>query len=345
MKNNKSKTEQLSNILVEDALLLSSKLDFKLLENKSIMITGANGLIGMNFLASLYILKKKLPGITVFPVFHNEPPAFLLPFLEMNDIYPLIGDLTNENFIKKLPRIDFVIHAAGSGEPTKFIKNSISTLKVNTITTIKLLEKLQENGRFLFLSSSDIYNGLQSGLLYSENQIGTTNTDHPRACYIEGKRTGETICDLFREKGIATFAIRLSLTYGPGLRIDDQRVLPSFIKQGLNGKIELLDKGNVERTFCYVTDAIELMWFVLLFGTKRVYNVGSISHIKIIELAELIGKILNVTVCIPNAYNGIAGAPLSNRLDLSRIFTEYQKNDFIELAEGLKKTINWYRCL
>jgi nucleoside-diphosphate-sugar epimerase len=280
----------------------------------------------------------------IFPIVHSNPLKYLKPLLENKTVQVIRGDLTDETFIETLPDADIIIHAAGSAEPSKFMLNPISSLKINTVTTLKLFEKLNKNGRFLFISSSDIYNGLELPK-YSENQIGTTNTDHPRACYIEGKRTGETICDLYRQQGINAFSVRLSLTYGPGTRIGDQRVLPSFIQKAIKGKIDLLDSGEVSRTFCYISDAIEMMWHILLYGGHSCYNVGGISSIKIKELADLIGKILNVPVISPKVKTSIAGAPINVCLDMTRILSEYNKEGFIDLEEGIKRTVNWYKGL
>ncbi|HPS31762.1 MAG TPA: NAD-dependent epimerase/dehydratase family protein [bacterium] len=340
----RNKVNKLNELLTSDAMKVASCSDFQELTDKRIMITGANGLIGINFLASLIQIANKVHGIKIFPVIHSEPSEFLLPFLNSEKVQVFRGDLTDEKFIETLPIADIIIHAAGSGEPVKFMKNTVASLKINTLTTLKLFEKLNVKGRFLFISSSDIYNGLESPE-YSENQIGNTNTDHPRACYIEGKRTGETICNLYRQQGTNAISVRLSLTYGPGTRAGDQRVLPSFIKKALSGKIELLDKGESVRTFCYISDAIEMMWYIILHGKHSCYNVGGVFSIKIKELASLIGRLLNVPVVIPEVRTGIAGAPDKVFINLDRIMCEYKKRKFIDLEDGINKTIDWYKNL
>ena len=342
------KTEQnietLTEILANDAKKVASSLDFRDLASKSIMVTGANGLIGINFLASLIEISINISGIKIYPVIHSSPTEFLLPFLRFNNVTVFQGDLTDENFLTTLPNADIIIHAAGSGTPSNFLINKLSSLKINTITTFKLLEKLELNGRFLFISSSDLYNGLNSGS-FSEDQIGTTNTNHPRACYIEGKRTGETICNIYREMGVKAYSVRLSLTYGPGVYLNDERVLPSFIRKALDGKIDLLDSGEGTRTFCYISDAIELMWYVLLFGKHSQYNIGGTDNIKIIHLAHLIGGKLNVPIIHPSISYSIDGAPQHVHIDINRVLLESKKKTFIDLDVGLTNTINWLKQL
>jgi len=336
--------KMLKEILIKDAMKVASFLDFQDLANKSIMITGANGLIGINFFLSLIQIATNVSGINVYPVIHSSPSVFLLPFLDVKGVTFFRGDLTDERFIATLPNADIIIHTAGSGIPSNFLNNKLSSLKINTLTTLKLFEKLKIGGRFLFISSSDLYNGLDA-VAYSEDQIGKTNTNHPRACYIEGKRTGETICNIYQELGVNAYSVRLSLTYGPGLSFYDSRVLPSFIRKALDGKIDLLDSGEASRTFCYISDAIELMWFVLLNGKHSLYNIGGTDNIKISDLASLIGKILNVPIHYPTINSSIAGAPQHAYIDINRVLMESKKTKFIDLQEGLINTINWFRQL
>ena len=97
----------------------------------------------------------------------------------------------------------------------EFMQNPVKTLQLNTSTTLLLFEKLLPGGKFLFISTSELYSGL-SHPPFTEQQIGTTNTTHPRACYIEGKRCGEAIVNAFREQGVNAKSARLALAYGPG---------------------------------------------------------------------------------------------------------------------------------
>ena len=335
---------RLIEILRVDADKIASCHDYGILSNKTILITGASGLIGINILSSLIQISQKVKGIKVISVIHSKASHFFIPLISREGFAVYTGDLTHEDFLKTLPNADIIIHAAGFGQPNKFTSNPIVSLKINTFSTFKLFEKLNENGKFLFISSSDIYNGLESES-YSELQIGTTNTNHPRACYIEGKRTGETICSLYQSLNFKTYSVRLSLTYGPGTKKGDQRVLPSLIEKGLEGKIELLDAGNATRTFCYISDAVEMLWYILLKGDQNLYNLGGVTKTTIKSLASAIGEILDVPIIIPDKSNSIQGAPKDVCLDMTRLLSEYPKKQFISLKEGLQKTIEWHKNL
>ena len=108
------------------------------------------------------------------------------------------GDLV-ENFSRlSSEKFDVVIHSAGYGQPDKFMANPMLTLSLNTLVTEQLLRLVNQNGKFLFVSSSEIYSGL-SNPPFKESQSGTTNTNHPRAPYIEAKRTGEAMVAVARK--------------------------------------------------------------------------------------------------------------------------------------------------
>ena len=336
--------KRLFDILNKDALKVLKKIDFSNLNGKSILITGASGLMGVNIISTLKLVTQKIKNITIYPIIFSEPNIFLAELFSFSGITYFRGDITDEQFCKSLPNADYIIHAAGYAQPLRFMADPLKTFKLNTSSTILLFEKLLPNGKFLYISSSEVYHGLE-GKKFSETEIGNTNTTHPRACYIEGKKGGETICNAYRQIGVDAKSIRLSLVYGPGTRKDDKRVLSAFIVKALNGEIKLLDGGEAKRTYCYITDANELLWKILFWGKEPLYNVGGHSNITIIELAELIGGFLKVPIILPDKSETISGAPKDVQLDLSLIENEFNKREFVELHQGLENTINWYRNL
>ena len=104
-----------------------------------------------------------------------------------------------------------------------------------------------------------------------------------------------------------------------------------------------MDSGSSVRTFCYISDAIELMWKILLHGENLLYNLGGYSTVTIAEMAEMIAGIIGVSLVIPPDQGGVSGAPRDLRLDLSRVEKEFGKMEYITLEKGLRKTIEWQR--
>jgi UDP-glucuronate decarboxylase len=338
--------DKFEKILSDDAIRVNDRINLEEMCGKKVIITGASGLIGINLLMSLkeFSRNNKKNNPSVIAIVHSDIPNYFKGVVDSRNIKVLKGDITDIDFINSLEKADYIIHAAGYGQPGKFLQDKIKTISINTTSTIFLLNKLNDGGKFVFLSSSEVCSGL-SNIPFKINQIGTTNTMHPRSCYIEGKRCGETICHTYYEMGDKVKSVRLSLAYGPGTKAGDARVLNSFIEKGLSGKIKMLDRGNAKRTYCYVSDAIEVIWNVLLTGKNPIYNVGGFSSTTIISLAKEIGKKVNATVIIPKDDKDMAGAPGNVQLEMNDVLKEFnmKRKEFVSLDKGLEKTIEWQK--
>jgi dTDP-glucose 4,6-dehydratase/UDP-glucuronate decarboxylase len=328
--------------LKADAKAVLDVSDLSMLEEKTILITGASGLIGTHLMFSLEEFVQRGGVIKkCYALIFSELPVYLSEFLNYDWVEFLRGDITDNEFLNSLPNADFIIHAATYAQPIKFMENASKVIKINTLSTFALLDKLNINGKFLFISSSAVYTGCHD-LPFNEEKIGCSNTDHPRSGYIEGKRCGEAIVNAYRNKGVDAKCIRLQFTYGPGVRIDDARVLSQFVKHAFTDRcINLLDDGRAERVYIYITDTIELIWKILLFGKSNIYNVAGSSNTSIFQLAESIGTILSVPVNKRDASNAVAGANLVEKLDMSKTEKEFNKINYIPLDDGLRRTISW----
>lgn len=329
-------------IILNEAKSISKGIDFEKLRNKVVLITGASGIVGLFLLATLKTIQKKY-NIQIYTWTNRKVDKNVEPIFEGCQL--IQGDICNAKKFMVLPKFDCIFHSAGYGQPAKFLDNKIKTILLNTWSTIKLFELLNPDGSFLFISSSEIYNGLEIDDI-TENMMGTTNTDHPRSCYIEGKKCGEAICHAYLEKGYNVKIARLCLAYGPGTKIDDKRVINSFIEKGLkNTSIDLLDSGSAIRTYCYITDAVEMLFNILLNGKDTIYNIGGQSKLSILELAQMVGSLLNKEVKIPQEQHSMVGNPKLVNVSCSKYKDEFNKTTFTSLQDGLIKVINWQQRL
>jgi len=284
-----------------------------------LLITGAFGLVGSNICK---VLERDYPNVEITKVKFDEIYSYGEIFSSMKDF-------------------DYVIHAAGYGQPQMFSKDKLMTIGVNTELTKDLFTCLKPNGKFLFISTSEVYSGAKSP--HKETDIGTTTPQHPRACYIEGKRCGEAICMAYKEQGYDVKIARLALAYGPGTKKGDTRVINQFIEQGLTTSAILMkDRGDAIRTYIYVEDAVQLMLKILFEGKDIVYNVGGTSTLSVYELAEKIGE--QCGVLVGRGKTSLDGAPDDVRLDMTKTLTEFPR-DFLSLEEGLRLTINYQKEL
>lgn len=336
----------LAELILDDASLVTARLDLSALVGKQILVTGASGLLGLHFLACFAQWQREHGGaFTGVAVTHSALPDWALELVRESGLLHVQGDLTDPQFCASLPQSDIVIHAAGYGQPGKFLENATKTIQIAVSATVALLQNLRPGGKFLFLSSSEVYSG-STQAPYREDAIGTTDPSHTRSCYIEGKRCGEAVVHAFRRQGVDAKIARIGFSYGPGTRADDVRVLNSLIRRGLTeGAIKLWDQGLASRACCYVTDAIEMMLAIVISGREPVYNVGGPEVSTILGMAHTIGTILDVPVTVPGGNQDPTAAPADVALDLTRVCGEFGKHDFVSLADGLKRTASWQRKL
>jgi UDP-glucuronate decarboxylase len=337
---------KLIDLILEDAGRVIDRVDLSTCEGRDVLITGASGLLGVHLLACLHLWNRRNRSrFTVTAVTQSGLPDWLAELTGERWLRLLQGDLADPAFCSTLPSADLIFHSAGYAQPGRFLQNRIKTIQINTTATITLAEKLRPKGQFLFVSSSEVYSG-STATPYRESDIGTTDPGHVRGCYIEGKRCGEAICHAFRNQGQDFKICRLALTYGPGTRRDDLRVLNTLIRQGLlDGHIALRDRGMATRTCGYVSDAVELLLAVLLFGKQAVYNVGGCSSVTIRGLAEKVAHILGTPLLLPQEDLDTTGAAEEVALDLTRVCNEFRKREFVSLDEGLHRTIAWQKEL
>lgn len=339
----------LTSIIREDAARIAQMIDLSPLEGKRVIITGATGLIGTYLTAVLEEGVRNGLDTRVVLAARSFPPKASWD-IGQSFIRDSV-DLTND--ISHLPIADVIFHVAGYGQPAKFIADGMKTLKLNTATLCQLIERhLAEKGTLLYTSSSEIYSGCRE-LPYKEVSIGTTNPQHPRACYIEAKRCGEAICGYANgersDTRINCISARVALAYGPGTLPGDSRVINQFIQAALvNKRINLLDTGQACRTYCYISDTVEMLLHAALYGKYTVYNVGGRSCTDIRSLALMIGRMTGAEVYIPPdaAQNStLASAPEKVEMDVQRITAEAHKDHFVSLQDGLTRTISYQKLL
>lgn len=326
-----------------------SRIDLSPLNGKTVLITGANGLIGTYLIYMLHLANTDAnAGINIEAVSRGLPNMALSEIFEKRYTFHSV-DLNTPGVLKLFQKADYIFHGATYAQPGKFLRNYLDTLHLNTIVTEQLLKKAQEdNAAFIFMSSSEIYGEPDAANIpTSEEFPGLCSTVNIRAIYSEAKRMGETLCYAYRDyEGVDAKIARISMTYGPGVTARDERVLAQFIRQALaKGKITMLDSGSKIRTFCYIADCTLMLLHIMLYGTELVYNVGGKESISIRQLAEEIcnitGSRLSVESCPQANAEKVKVSPQHVQLDITKVCAEFGLRDFKPISEGLRRTIEW----
>lgn len=339
------------NRVLEDDLktIIAEDLSWEKLKNKTVMITGASGMVGSYMLYVLLMLNdEKHYGIKVDAVMRNVNK---LPeeIRNREDVNVVVADVTKD--IPDVGDIDYIIHAASPASPLIMQNQPVETIAANTIGTFKTLELAKEKNAegYLFISSREIYGQPDEGQeFFYENTYGFVDQLNPRSCYSEGKKAAETVCVCFHEEyGLNTKIARLAHTYGPGMSIYDGRVQADFLKNVYhNENIVLKSEGTAVRTYTYIADAIAGMYRILLDSEDIVYNIGNeAGKVSIRDLAEILVSIypergLKLVFDIPEG--GTKGtAPYTLGILSSEKLRKLGWNPKYSVKDGFKRTLEY----
>jgi len=352
-------------IIENDMENIGKKLGKKIenFSGKKILITGALGFLGYNFLNFFNYLNEKVSKPCNVVAIDSKIIDNLDRNLNLDEKYFKflkidISKPFSEEIGDEINDIDFVIHAASIASPTYYRKYPIETIDANVWGLRNLLEffKNREINSFLFFSSSEIYGDPPPNAIPTkESYNGNVSCIGPRACYDESKRIGETLCYYFHK--IYEIPIKIARpfnNYGPGMNLNDRRVIPDFCNFVINNKdIILYSDGNASRTFCYVSDAITGYLLLLLSKYNAIpFNIGTDRpEIKIIDLANLVVKISRkcfkykgqIKMEKSTDIDYLKNNPNRRCPDITNANEKLGYNPEITLEDGLTKTLLWFK--
>ncbi len=250
------------------------------------------------------------------------------------------------NFIYIEGKIDLILHFACPASPKDYEEHPIHTMKVDSLGTLHTLGLAKnKRARYVFASTSEVY-GDPEVHPQNENYWGKVNPIGHRSVYDEAKRFSEALCMAYhREHGIDIRIARIFNTYGPRMRKDDGRVIPTFIVKALKGEpIPIFGDGKQTRSFCYVDDMIEGIYRLSVKEGINgiVVNLGNPEEFTILELAEEIKKLVFSSSTF-EFYPLPQDDPVRRNPDITRAKNILSWYPTIGLEEGLKKTIEWFR--
>ena len=329
--------------------VLSEKLNWEKLKNKTVLISGANGFIPAYIVRTLLALG----NINVIGIVRNLDKAKAKFGNELNNknLKLIVQDISEP--INITEKIDYIIHSASQASPKYYGVDPVGTLKANTLGTYNLLELAVKNNveKFLFFSSGEIYGKIDDNTpKITEDYTGDIDCTNVRSCYGESKRMGENMCVCYSQQySIPVNMIRLSHTYGAGVLLDDGRVFGDFVKNIINNEnIVLNSDGSAKRSFLYITDMIKALFYVLFNGEdKQAYNIASPIETSILELAQTLVKLypeknLKVEFAKDVYKEGYIKSPSSRaNFDTSKLEALGWKPS-VDIRKGFKKMIDSY---
>lgn len=344
-------------IISEDIQQISDEIkkEASVLEGKTLLVTGGSGFICSYFLDVVSFLNenyfnKKCKLICLDNLISGKKDR--IEHLLSKDYFEFIEHDVSTPF--NYPgKIDFIIHGASIVSPYFYRKYPIKTIDANALGARYLLQlALDKKAKsFLYLSSSEIYgNPSPENIPIPETYWGNVSCTGPRACYDESKRLAETLCMVFfNEYNLPTKIARPFNIYGPGLRLDDKRVVPDFVNDALKGgPIVMYSQGKDTRSFCYISDAIVGLFKILLSDFNgEAFNIGRGGETSVAELAETINELFDNKLKIIHKEshdpNYLKDNPQRRCPDLTKMKKLLNYEPKIDLKTGLKRIIEWYK--
>jgi dTDP-glucose 4,6-dehydratase len=240
--------------------------------------------------------------------------------------------------------IDYILHFASPASPIDYLKMPIQTLKVSSLGTHNLLGLAKAKGaRILVASTSEVYG---DPLVHpqTEEYWGNVNPIGPRGVYDEAKRFMESITMAYHNfHGVETRIIRIFNTYGPKMRLDDGRALPTFMSQALRGEdITVFGDGSQTRSFCYVDDLVEGIYRLLMSDYHFPVNIGNPAEITLQQFAEEVQSLIGGDSRI--VYEPLPqDDPKQRQPDITKAKAILGWEPKVDRSEGLRRTLEYFQ--
>lgn len=330
----------------------NSSIPWPKLKDKSLMLSGATGLIG-SFLVDVILEKDASDGLncTVYALGRNEgkararfskfayDPHFV--FIPYDVKQPLKRD--------DIGTVDYVLHLASNTHPLLYATDPIGTITTNIIGVQNLLDFSVEHKatRFVFASSNEIYGENRGDSeLFDETYCGYIDCNTLRAAYPESKRCGEALCQAYKsQKGLDVIIARFTRSYGPTMEMSNTRALSQFIKKAVDGEdIVLKSAGTQYFSYTYMADAVSGVLYAMLNGKSgEAYNIADESgDITLKDLATLIAEIggKKVVFEVPDAVEASGYSKATKaRLDGAKL-KELGWEPIYDIKTGMERTIS-----
>ena len=246
----------------------------------------------------------------------------------------------------ELGQVDRVYHMASPASPIDYVELPFETLYVGSDGTRNALDvALRDGARFLLASTSEVY-GDPAIHPQVESYWGNVNPIGPRSVYDEAKRYAEALTMAYnRYRKVQTRIVRIFNTYGPRMRANDGRVMPTFINQALDHEpLTIFGDGSQTRSFCYVTDLVDGIVRLMESDLDQPCNIGNPHEMTMTQLADYINH-------FTGSQGGVVHKPLPKddptrrRPDIGRAREHLGWEPKVDFATGVAATVDWFRSL
>ncbi|MFE9099683.1 UDP-glucuronic acid decarboxylase family protein [Actinomadura geliboluensis] len=302
------------------------------------VVTGGSGFLGSHLCEALLA-----EGISVVCMDNLLTGTFrnIAHLARRRDFRFLKRDLTEP--VRVPGEVGYVFHLASAASPADYLRFPIQTLEVGSQGTRNALDLAEAKGaRFVLASTSEVYG---DPLVHPQPETywGNVNPVGPRSVYDEAKRFGEALTSAFRHaRGLDAAIVRIFNTYGPRMRPDDGRAVPTFLRQALTGEdLTVTGDGSQTRSICHVDDTVRGILALALSGHPGPVNIGSPYEVSMADLARHVIDLTGSASRI-RFIDRPQDDPRVRRPDTALAEKELGWHPKITVEEGLRGTIEWF---
>ena len=303
------------------------------------VVTGGAGFLGSHLCEQLL---KRGHEVVALDNFLTGTPENVEHLLEVDGFRLVKADVTE--YVHVTGPVDNVLHFASPASPVDYLELPIETMKVGSLGTLHALGLAKEKGsRFLLASTSETYGDPQVHP-QPESYWGHVNPVGPRGVYDEAKRFAEALTMAYRRAhGVDTAIVRIFNTFGPRMRPNDGRAIPTFIRQALAGEpLTVAGDGSQTRSVCYVDDLVTGLMALLASDLPGPVNIGNPHELSMLELAQRIVDLTGSTSGIEFVERPVDD-PTVRRPDITLAQQALGWEPVVDVDEGLRRTIAWFR--
>jgi dTDP-glucose 4,6-dehydratase len=303
------------------------------------VVTGGAGFLGSHLCAQLL---RDGWEVLCLDNFVTGEPANVAHLAETGPFRLVRADVTE--YVHVAGDVDLVLHFASPASPVDYLRLPIHTMKVGAIGTLHTLGLAREKGaRYVLASTSETYGDPQIHP-QPESYWGHVNPVGPRGVYDEAKRFAEALTMAYRRThGVDTGIVRIFNTYGPRMRPDDGRAIPTFIRQALADEpLTVAGDGSQTRSVCYVDDLVTGILRLAASDLSGPVNIGNPGELTVLTLAERIRDAVGSRSAI-EFIERPEDDPSVRQPDITLARERLGWEPAVSLDDGLKPTIAWIR--
>uniref|UniRef100_I5AW65 Nucleoside-diphosphate-sugar epimerase n=1 Tax=Eubacterium cellulosolvens (strain ATCC 43171 / JCM 9499 / 6) TaxID=633697 RepID=I5AW65_EUBC6 len=308
-------------------------IDWERFRDTTILITGATGLIGSNFVHALAYnsREKDLNMKLILPVRNESLAKELFGDCPVEIFHYELGDVLGLD----VP-VDYVVHLASPTSSKFFMEKPVDTILANLEGNRALLDWAAAHPvkKYVELSTMEVYGFPSKGHKVKEYELGAFETMNARNSYPIAKQAAEALCNgYYVQYGVPAVILRATQTFGPGVKYEDGRVFAEFMRCAVEKRdIVLKSDGSTERCYLYTADAVSAILVALLKGEPgQAYTVANKdTYCSIREMAELVAE-------------EIAGSRIKVIFDIAEDVEKlgYAKTLYMDLDTGKMEALGW----